>query len=194
PIWFVTPATLAGVVARLDKPARAFIKAAGFEARPGRHLLLPAPDGDHLGGVLFGLERDKAGSNGFLPGLLPGVLPGGVWRFANAPHDARLAALAVALGAYRFTRYRKTTDKPVRLVLPEGVDGAALSRLAEGVTLARDLINTPANDMGPAELEAAARALAGRHGGRGGATIRVIKGEALRKENLPLIHAVGRAA
>ena len=48
----------------------------------------------------------------------------------------------------------------MRLVLPDGVDGDDLSRIAEGVTLARDLINTPANDMGPAELEAAARALA----------------------------------
>ena len=73
------------------------------------------------------------------------------------PHDARLAALAFALGAYRFTRYRKTKDKSVKLVLPDGVDGDDLTRIADGVTLARDLINTPANDMGPADLEAAAR-------------------------------------
>ena len=94
------------------------------------------------------------------------MLPAGIYRFANAPHDARLAALAFALGAYRFTRYRKAPDKAVRLVLPDGVDGDDLTRVAEGVTLARDLINTPANDMGPAELEAAARALAKQHGAK----------------------------
>ena len=115
--------------------------------------------------MLFGLDG-KDGHNAFLPGLLPGVLPAGTYRFANAPHDARLGALAFALGAYRFTRYRKAKDKALRLVLPDGVDGDELSRIAEGMTLARDLINTPANDMGPAELEAAARALAKQHGAK----------------------------
>src|SRR4051812_19731103 len=105
PIWFVTPATFPKVVAKLDKRARAFVKAAGFEPRPGRHLILPSAAG--VGGVLFGLEADKDDNNAFLPGLLPGVLPAGIYRFANAPYDARLGALAFALGSYRFTRYRK---------------------------------------------------------------------------------------
>src|SRR3954470_8937849 len=146
PIWFVTPATYPKVIAKLDKRVRAFAKASGFEPSPGRHLILPSNSG--TGGVLFGLEASTENHNAFLPGLLPGVLPAGIYRFANAPHDARLAALAFALGAYRFTRYRKAKDKAVRLVLPEGADGDDLSRIAEGVTLARDLINTPANDMG----------------------------------------------
>ncbi len=184
PIWFVTPLTVTKVIARLGKTDRAYVKAAGFEPRPTRHLILPS------GGVLFGLERNKDGHNAFLPGLLPGVLPAGIYRFANAPHDVRLAALAFALGAYRFTRYRKTEQKAVRLALPAGVDGDDLSRLAEGMTLARDLINTPANDMGPAELEAAARALAKQHS----AKFRSIVGNELLKQNFPLIHAVGRAA
>ncbi len=153
----------------------------------------PAPDpasSSGTGGILFGLEANKDDHNAFLPGLLPGVLPAGIYRFANAPYDARLAALAFALGAYRFTRYRKAKDKAVRLVLPEGIDGDDLSRIVEGVTLARDLINTPANDMGPADLEAAARALAKQHG----AKFRSIVGDDLLKQNFPLIHAVGRAA
>jgi leucyl aminopeptidase len=188
PIWFVNRASFSKVLAKLDKRTRAFVQAAGFEPRPGRHLLLPSAGG--TGGVLFGLEDAKADNNPFLPGLLPGVLPAGTYRFANAPHDARLAALAFALGSYRFSRYRKAKEKAVRLVLPDGVDGEELSRIAEGVTLARDLINTPANDMGPAELEAAARALAKRHG----AKVRSIVGDELKKQNFPLIHAVGRAA
>jgi leucyl aminopeptidase len=188
PIWFVTPASLPKVVAKLDKRARAFVKAAGFEPRPGRHLILPGADG--TGGALFGLESAKDGSNAFLPGLLPGVLPAGTWRFANAPHDTRLAALAFALGAYRFTRYRKAGDKAVRLVLPDGIDGDDLSRIADGMSLARDLINTPTNDMGPADLEAAARTLAKQHG----AKFRSVVGDELHRQNFPLIHAVGRAA
>jgi leucyl aminopeptidase len=188
PIWFVTPASLPKVVAKLDKRARAFVKAAGFEPRPGRHLILPGADG--TGGALFGLESAKDGSNAFLPGLLPGVLPAGTWRFANAPHDTRLAALAFALGAYRFTRYRKAGDKAVRLVLPDGIDGDDLSRIADGMSLARDLINTPTNDMGPADLEAATRTLAKQHG----AKFRSVVGDELHRQNFPLIHAVGRAA
>jgi leucyl aminopeptidase len=187
PIWFVTRASFAKVVAGLDARARAFTKAAGFEPAAGRHLILPGPGG--VRGALFGLGDDK-GENPFLPGLLPGVLPAGTWRFANAPQDARLAALAFALGAYRFARYRKPKDKTVRLVLPDGIDGAELTRIADGVTLVRDLINTPANDMGPAELEAAARALAKQHG----AKVLSIVGNDLLKRNFPLIHAVGRAA
>jgi leucyl aminopeptidase len=190
PIWFVTSANFSKVTAKLDKRARVFVKAAGFEPRPGRHLLLPSNNG--AAGVLFGIESGKADKNAFLPGLLPGVLPAGVYRFANEPHDVRLAALAFALGSYRFARYRKVKhkDKAVKLVLPDGVDGEELSRIAEGVMLARDLINTPANDMGPADLEAAAKAVAKRHG----AKFRSIVGDDLLKQNFPLIHAVGRAA
>ena len=189
PIWFVTGATWPALRVALEPGARAFVDAAGFEAKPGRHLLLPGK-GDGLGGVLFGLEGEEADKDPFLPGRLAELLPPGTYRFANAPHDARLAALAVALGAYRFTRYRAADAKDVRLAIPDGVDGADLSRIAAGVTLARDLVNTPANDLGPAELEEAVRALASRHG----ASVRAVVGDDLIKQNFPLIHAVGRAA
>src|SRR5262249_10842214 len=135
-----------------------------FEPMPGRHLLLPAADGG-LAGVLFGLENaDDPLKDPFRPGALATALPAGAYPFAGAPHDARLAALAIALGNYRFTRYRNADGKDVQLELPDGVDGDEVSRIVEGVFLARDLINTPANDMGPAELEYAARALATKHG------------------------------
>ena len=109
--------------------------------------------------VVFGLE-DEAGKSRdpFRPGQLPGLLPPGVYRFANAPHDSRLATLAFALGSYRFNRYRKADAPEVRLVPPDGIDVAAISRMAEAATLARDLINTPSNDMGPEELALAAQA------------------------------------
>src|SRR5436190_11465540 len=183
PIWFVTSSTFAKVIAKLGKNDRAYVKAAGFAPKSSRNLILPS------GGVLFGLENNKDGHNAFLPGLMPGGLPAGTYRFANAPHDVRLGALGFALGCYHFTRYRESKDKAVRLVLPDGVDGDDLSRIADGMTLARDLINTPANDMGPAELEAAARALAKRHS----AKVSVVSGVAL-KRNYPLIAAVGQGS
>jgi leucyl aminopeptidase len=189
PIQFVTRATWHDVRSRLEPAARAFAEAAVFEPWPGRHLLLPAPDGS-LSLVLFGADAPlQPPPDLFLAGRLPGLLPRGIYRFHDAP-DPRLAALAFALGSYQFARYRQSEDKQVRLQVPEGVDGDDLTRVVEGVTLARDLINTPANDMGPADLEQAARALAARHS----ATIRTVVGEDLVAQNFPLIHAVGRAA
>ena len=190
PVRFVTPATWADIRAGLDAPARAFADVAGFEPRAGRHLLLPAPDGG-LAGVLFGLDaEDHPARDPFLPGRLPGLLPKGAYRFVDPPGDVRLAALAFALGSYQFARYRKPDAREVRLEIPRGVDGEDLTRMTEGVFLARDLINTPANDMGPAELEAAARRLAEQHGAR----IQSVVGDDLLAKNFPLVHAVGRAA
>ena len=189
PIWFVSATTWPSVRAALEPAAQAFADAAGFEPKPGRHLILPSAQGG-VGGVLFGIEKPNGPIEPFLPGTLPNVLPAGLYRFGNAPHDARLAALAFALGAYRFARYRTAEAPKARLVLPESADGDDLTRLAAGVTLARDLINTPANDMGPAELEEAARSLAARHH----ATAAAIVGDDLLAQNFPLIHAVGRAS
>ena len=189
PIWFVSGAAWPALRLALEPGARAFVDAAGFEPKPGRHLLLPGKS-EGLAGVLFALEAEEREKDPFLPGRLADLLPAGAYRFANAPHDARLAALAFALGCYRFARYRAAEGKEIRLEIPAGVDGADLSRIAEGVSLARDLINTPANDLGPAELEEAARTLAARHG----ASARAVVGHDLVKQNFPLVHAVGRAA
>jgi leucyl aminopeptidase len=117
-------------------------------------------------------------------------LPAGVYRFANAPHDARLATLAFALGSYRFARYRKAAPYNVRLVPPEGIDVAEIERMDRAVALARDLVNTPSNDMGPDELSQSAKELAEEFG----ADYRCITGDDLLKENFPLIHAVGAAS
>jgi leucyl aminopeptidase len=186
PIWFVSPATWRDIRAGLDRNACAFAEAAGFEPVAGRHAFLPGPDGT-LAGVLFGQEDQP--KDPFLTGKLAGVLPRGAYRFANAPHDPRLAALAFALGAYRFARYGKPAAE-LQLELPGSADGAELSRIVEAVYLTRDLVNTPANHMGPDELADAAATLAARHG----AAVRTIVGGDLLTQNFPLIHAVGRAA
>lgn len=189
PITFVTKSSWDQVAETLPPAQRQFASASAFAAKPGGYLALPALDGA-IAQVLFGLEDEGARSRDlFRPGALPGLLPPGTYRFANAPHDARLAALAFALGCYRFARYRKADRPEVRLVPPDGVDPAEIERIADAAMLARDLINTPSNDMGPSELAAAAQALAAEFGASFACTI----GEDL-KTNFPLIHAVGMAS
>src|ERR1700722_4501581 len=190
PITFATKATWDAVCADLPGEAGQFARANGFAAKPGACLTLPSAEGK-IAHVVFGLEDATSQYRDlFRPGLLPGLLPPGVYRFANAPHDTRLATLAFALGAYRFTRYRKADAQRVKLVPPDGVDVTAISRAADAATLARDLINTPSNDMGPAELAQAAQDLAARFN----ASFNCIVGDDLTRQTFPLIHAVGMAS
>lgn len=190
PITLVAEAAWETTGATLDDHARRFAEANGFAAKAGQYLALPAANGE-VSHVLFGLG-DAAGRSRdpFLAGKLPGLLPAGTFRFANAIDDMHLATLAFALGSYRFGRYRKADAPKARLVPPDGVDFADISRMADAAALARDLINTPANDMGPEELAAAAQNLAQRFG----AGFNCITGDDLKQGNFPLIHAVGMAS
>ena len=123
---------------------------------------------------------------------LPTKLPRGVYQLEGGLEDSEAAWLALgwALGTYVFDRYKKRRREPAVLVWPPSVDRAEITRLVEAVFLARDLVNTPAGDLGPAELAQAARKLAGRHEGR----CTVIRGDQLLKAGYPAVHAVGRAA
>ena len=190
PIWFVAskedPA-LAG----LSEGQKRWLEARDWMPKPGAVLLLPKDDGGIAGALLGVGSEDWAIETPLLPGALPAALPPGDYRFASVLPDPELATLAWLIGSYRFTRYKSEEEaKPKRLVLPEGVDRAAVLAHAEAVTLGRDLINTPANDFGPAELEAAARELANAHG----ASVKVTEGSGLLADNFPMIHAVGRAS
>ena len=186
PILFVNEANYAEASKVLDAREQAFVTATGFTPKAGRHLIVQGPDGG-IGGVLFGIEAaDAPVKDHFRVASLVQVLPAGTYRFANTPHDARLAALSFALASYQFTRYRKGEARDVKLVVPDGVDGEDVSRMAEAAFLARDLINTPSNDLGPQELEDAARKLASSHGAKFSVTI-----GAEIETNVPLIHAVG---
>jgi len=190
PITFATKSTWEAISTELPAQAQQFASSNGFAAKPGACLTLPAADGK-IAQVLFGLEEAAGKScDLFRPGALPGLLPPGIYRFANAPHDTRLAALAFALGSYRFNRYRKSDAPDVKLVPPEGIDAADIMRIADAAWLARDLINTPSNDMGPEQLAQTAEALAARFG----ASFTSIVGDDLVKQNFPLIHAVGMAS
>ncbi|MGL4263976.1 MAG: leucyl aminopeptidase family protein, partial [Afipia sp.] len=141
PITFAAKSTWDAVSATLPAAARRFAAANAFTAKPGQYLALPADDGS-LAHVVFGIEDvSSEWRDPFRPGQLPGLLPAGTYSFANAPHDTRLAALAFALGSYRFNRYRKNDVPAAKLLPPDGVDMAEITRLADAATLARDLIN-----------------------------------------------------
>jgi leucyl aminopeptidase len=172
--------------AGLDSAAAAWARANGFSGDAGKVLLLPG-SGGAAAGALLGIG---GGESSLQTGALAKVLPEGDWRFASEPKNPALAALGLLLGGYAFTRYGKKPSADLRFAAPAGVDVAHLDRIAAGVFLARDLVNTPTNDMGPDALEAAVRTLAGRHK----AKVEVVKGEALLEGNFPMIHAVGRAS
>ena len=162
-------------------------KANGFSGQRGRLLALPGADGG-IGGYLFGLG-EPAGRPRLILGSAAAALEPGRYSLAGAFGDPTLAALAFRLGAYRFDRYRRSRAA-VELDDPEGADIAGVTRLADAAYLARDLINTPANDLGPEALEQQIRALTRRHGIEATVTV----GDALLDQNFPMIHAVGRAA
>ena len=166
--------------------SRAGLAAAGFAGREGEPV--PLMLGAKVSAWVLGLGE---GNDIFAAAILAEKLPDGVYRLGEMPAaiSAEQAVLAWLLGTYSFTRYKAKTRKVPRLALPEGVDGAEISRIAQAIFLSRDLINTPANDMGPDELAAAAKALAANHG----AKVRIIKGATLKK-NFPLIEAVGRGS
>jgi len=190
PIWCVDEESWKSIREKLPAAARAFADAAGFMPNAGQHLVLPDAGGG-IAGCLFGLgKRGDKNADPLLAGKLAGALPEGDWKFAEAPKDARLAMLAFALSSYRFGKYRENKKKQPRLAVPSGVDAKEIARIAEGMTLARDLVNTPANDLGPAELEAAIRALAKKHG----AKVSSIIGKDLLKKNFPLVYAVGQGS
>jgi leucyl aminopeptidase len=184
----VTVDRLPAAIAALPPAAAAWVGRTGFSGAAGEVALLPDGEGG-IASILFGLGKGER-TPSLLAGKLPVALPAGTYRLAQGFDDPSLAAVAWALGAYRFTRYRKPSADVRRLVVPAAVDGDDVMRIADGAALARDLVNTGANDLGPAELAAAAEDLAARHG----ASCRTIVGDALLADNFPLIHAVGAAA
>ena len=195
-----SPAIALHVIARdrLDdwcaaQPERiaSWVRATGFSAALGEALPVPAEDG-RLAMALAGDGSAEMRARGrFHLAAAASALPEGVYRLKGlASERAEEEALGWLLAGYAFDRYHDQKPARARLLAPEGVDAARLEAIAAGECLTRDLINTPTSDMGPEELEAACAELAASHDAR----IEVIRGDALLARNLPMIHAVGRAA
>ncbi|MDE3239656.1 MAG: leucyl aminopeptidase family protein, partial [Paracoccaceae bacterium] len=192
PLHVVAKEGLADWLATLTGPAATWAAETGFAAAAGEVVLLPDGAGKPCAAAIGLGDATARGRTRFTVAKAVAALPGGVWHLdgLTGTEDRTEAALGWLLGTYRFDRYRKAGAAKARLKAPEGVDAARLEAIAAGEFLTRDLINTPASDMGPAELEQAFADLADRFG----ATWQATRGEDLLAANFPMIHAVGRAA
>lgn len=182
PLRVITKEELAKADARLCRLARA----QGFEAAAGSLLAIASPQGDVTQWLVGAPSID---ADPFTLGAISSKLPAGTYRFEKTPEHAHLVALGWALELYKYDPFRPIKTKLVRLLLPKGVDANAVHREADAAFLARDLINAPANLMGPDELEQAARKVAKAHG----AKLSVTTATKLAKQ-FPLIHVVGAAS
>ena len=189
PLYAVTSDTLRAWTIDQSPEVQAWIEDQKFKAGLGE--ILPLPEAG--GGAILGLgtaqsrARRRFGAVANVSKLAPGT-----YALENAV-ETRLAeelSLGWLLQAYRFDRYAKQSPLEAEFVCPDGLDAPRLETFATGETITRDLINTPASDMGPEALEGAARSLADCFS----MDVSVTKGDALIDQNFPMIHAVGRAA
>jgi leucyl aminopeptidase len=182
PLHCVSPGGLPALLDSLGPELARFLTASGFTAEAQELRLLPGGDG--ISAAMFGLGEaaPTPWSFGSLPFALP---PGTTWRLvAPEPAWAELAALGWCLGAYRYTRFKPAPRPAAKLVTSPGTE--ATLHTAAACWHARDLINAPANILGPTELATAAEAVAAAHGAR----CRIISGAELA-EGFPALHAVG---
>jgi leucyl aminopeptidase len=194
PIWLVSDARPASASDALDAAARRWLEATRFSSAAKKQAIVPGGGGT-IAGVAFGLGNGTAGEpsgpSELLIGQLAASLPPGLYHLAGETPHAALAAIAWGLGAYRFRRYKSAAaETPARLKLPAGLDHQSIVDQVGAVWKGRDLINTPASDLGPEDIEAAAARLARDHG----ASLETIVGDDLLAAGFRMIHAVGRAS
>ncbi|WP_333794849.1 leucyl aminopeptidase family protein [Hyphomicrobium sp.] len=195
PIRLVSDAAPVSESDAFDDAAKRWLEATRFTKAAKKQALIPNGDGT-LAAVAFGLGNgaagDPSGPSELLVGQLSASLPPGLYHLAEETPHAALAAIAWGLGAYRFRRYKSGTQNgaPPRLKIPAGLDYQAIVSQVDAVWKGRDLINTPASDLGPEEIEAAAARLARDHG----ATLESTVGDELLAKGFRMIHAVGRAS
>ncbi|MEP1444120.1 MAG: leucyl aminopeptidase family protein [Hyphomicrobiales bacterium] len=179
-----------GVLDGLSGADQAWAKSSGFSAKPGEVCLLPDQEGV-LKTVLFGAPKQGSERSELSYGVLAAKLPSGSYHFEEAHRNETLVALALCLHGYEFSRYKENRgSKKIKLVVKDEKALEEARRLSEAHNLARDLINTPANDMGPLELSNAVKSVADTYG----ASFKETVGDKLLDDNFPLIHAVGRAS
>ncbi len=189
PVWLVSAENWPTVKSTIGASAAAFAERCGFQPKAGRVQLLPGEAGA-LAGVLFGVDAANAPARDpFATGKLATSLPEGVYRFANPPHDPDLAALGFLLALYRYDRFKDDKGPKPSLVAPEGIDAIKVQRIAQAIAYGRDLVNAPANVLGPNALEQEVVKLAEHFD----ASVTMVRSDELIGSNFPLIHAVGRA-
>ena len=194
PIWLVSDQQPLARQSGIDDAAKRWLEHARFTSAAKKQALFPGQSGA-LAGVVLGQGNgsggDPSGPSELLLGQLAASLPEGLYHLAQETAQAHLAAVAWGLGAYKFRRYKSAPAETLpRLKVPAGLDYRAIVDQVGAVWKGRDLINTPASDLAPEDLETAAARLAETHG----ATIEVTVGEDLLAKGFRMIHAVGRAS
>ncbi len=173
----------------LSSPQRAALAAQKFTGKGYQTAIVPDAGKDGSGWFAVGGVADPANLSSWCLARLAEVLPGGTYRHVGGPSGAALYGWQTA--QYRFTRYKDDQDAAgPRVLLTQ--DAAAIPPAmaeAQAAVMVRDLVNTPAEDMGPEQLEAIAADLAKEFGGK----LTVTRGDAL-ETGFPMVHAVGRAA
>ncbi len=194
PIWLIGEQGFAGWLEVQSLAIRSWVRSQGFQAERNKLLVIPTPAGDGIAGAVLGLgpTPDLSEPNIWTSAGLPDRLPPGRYRFAGtfSAVGATQLTLGWEYGSYRFTRYRKPVGELPSLVAPAGADLEYVRLASEALGEARDLINTPANDLGPAELGEAVQRLALQHE----AECRITVGEELLRQNYPLIYEVGKGS
>ncbi len=193
PIHLVDKKGLGDFIKTLSAPQRAALAAQKFEGDSFAHAILPSVQADGDAWSVVAGVADPAKLSSWCMAKLAEVLPAGTYRRVGGEPGAAL--LGWVTGQYRFDRYKADVAKEGPRVLLTQEVKAIDPVLAEAAAtaLVRDMVNTPAEDLGPAEIEAQAEAIAKAHAGKFGAELRVTKGDALERE-FPMVHAVGRAA
>lgn len=192
PIHALRPDGWAALRDELSPAQATYAHANGFVGETGQSVILPN-EGGEIAAVLLGCGAKAADHDREMRlGQLASSLTSGYFELASTPEDwsERLAGIGWGLGTYRFTRYLKDTPPTPVLVLSDDMDAGHVADAIAATALGRDLINTPAGDMGPVALHQAAADLAQTHG----ATLSAVIGDDLITQNYPMIHAVGRAA
>jgi leucyl aminopeptidase len=195
PIHLLSETAPAARSDNLEAGAKRWLEAHRFTGAARKQIVLPGRGGA-IGGVALGLGNgasgDPSGPSELLVGQLAASLPAGLYHLAQESAQAELAAIAWGLGAYRFRRYKSAPPDaaPPRLKIPAGVDYQAVVDQVGAVWKGRDLINTPASDLAPEDLEAAAARLAKDYS----ASLESTVGDDLLAKGFRMIHAVGRAS
>lgn len=189
PIFALTEVEFKAWLAQQSSWQVAYLSSLGYQAKPGSIAYLPASDSGKLSLVLLGVDNTQ---DMWSWGSLPALLPAGTYEIAStlSPEQLQLATIAWGLGAYQFTRYKKNNLLKAKLQLDENLDAKAIEQCVSAIYLARDLINTPAEDMGPVELAEEAIKVATETG----AKISVINNKEILQQQYPAIYAVGKGS
>jgi leucyl aminopeptidase len=192
PLFLLPTNAVEGWLQDQPETVQTWVAATGFSGAIGAAVMIPGAEGAPVAAIVgYGSSAQRARQRFPLAAGMSKLAAGTYRLISDLPTETlQVESLGWLFENYRFTRYRDQSTPKCHLIAPSGIDAALVERLAASEVLTRDLVNTPAADMGPEVLEQVTRVLAAEFG----ANVSVTTGDELLDQNLPMIHAVGRAA